>query len=156
MSFLKGLNRQETGPTAGEIRTVLCAIQRERSGLEALVARAEAAAGELQAAQSGDSAAMAAVLGERVATLEQQLRAIDALSPTLERAMQRLNSFDEAWSSAEARLAVGRGAHRAGHRDRQRPARAERAGSRGTAPDRCPPGTRRADHAEARGPGAAA
>ena len=106
MSFLKGLNRQETGPTAGEIRTVLSAIQRERSSLETLVARAESAAGELQAAQSGDSAAMAAVLGERVATLEQQLRAIDALAPTLERAMQRLNSFDEAWSSAEAKLAA--------------------------------------------------
>ena len=106
MSFLKGLNRQETGPTAGEIRTVLSAIQRERSSLETLVARAESAAGELQAAQSGDSAAMAAVLGERVATLEQQLRAIDALAPTLERAMQRLNGFDEAWSSAEAKLAA--------------------------------------------------
>jgi DNA repair exonuclease SbcCD ATPase subunit len=106
MSFLKGLNRQEPGPTAGEIRTVLSAIQRERSSLEALVARAESAAGELQAAQSGDSAAMAAVLGERVATLEQQLRAIDALSPTLERAMMRLTAFDESWASAEAKIAA--------------------------------------------------
>ena len=92
MTFLKGLKRQETGPTPGEIRTVLSAIQRERSSLESLVVRAEAAAGELQAAQSGDSAAMAAVLGERVATLEEQLRAIDALSPTLERAMMRLTN----------------------------------------------------------------
>ena len=61
MTFLSGLKRQDTGPTAGEIRTVLSAIQRERSSLESLVARAEAAAGELQAAQSGDSAAMAVV-----------------------------------------------------------------------------------------------
>ena len=106
MTFLKGLKRQETGPTPGEIRTVLSAIQRERSSLETLVTRAEAAAGELQAAQSGDSAAMAALLGERVATLEQQLRAIDALSPTLERAMLRLNAFDEAWTTAEAKLAT--------------------------------------------------
>jgi chromosome segregation ATPase len=105
MTFLSGLKRQEPGPTPGEIRTVLSAIQRERSSLESLVARAEAAAGELQAAQSGDSAAMAVVLGERVATLEQQLRAIDALSPTLERAMMRLTAFDESWASAEARIA---------------------------------------------------
>ena len=34
MTFLKGLKRQETGPTPGEIRTVLTAIQRERSSLE--------------------------------------------------------------------------------------------------------------------------
>ena len=106
MTFLSGLKRQDTGPTAGEIRTVLSAIQRERSSLESLVTRAEAAAGELQAAQSGDSAAMAAVLGERVATLEQQLRAIDALSPTLERAMMRLTAFDESWTSAEAKIAA--------------------------------------------------
>jgi len=106
MTFLSGLKRQDTGPTAGEIRTVLSAIQRERSSLESLVTRAEAAAGELQAAQSGDSAAMAALLGERVATLEQQLRAIDALSPTLERAMMRLTAFDESWTSAEAKIAA--------------------------------------------------
>ncbi len=104
MTFLKGLKRQDDGPTVGEIRTVLSAIQREKSSLETLVARAESAAGELQAVQSGDSVAMAAVLGERVATLEQQLRAIDALAPTLERAMGRLNAFDELWTRAEERL----------------------------------------------------
>jgi chromosome segregation ATPase len=49
---------------------------------------------------------MAAMLGERVATLEQQLRAIDALAPTLERAMIRLKGFDEAWTGAEAKLAT--------------------------------------------------
>ncbi len=116
MTFLKGLKRQETGPTAGEIRTVLSAIQRERSSLEALVARAEAAAGELQAAQSGDSAAMAAVLGERVATLEQQLRAIDALSPTLERAMHAPQRLRRGLDQRRGEARRHRGAYRAGHR----------------------------------------
>ena len=64
MSFLKGLSRQDAGPTSAEMRNVLSAMQRERAGLEGLVQRAESAANELRAAQSGDAVTMAASLGD--------------------------------------------------------------------------------------------
>ena len=101
MSFLKGLSRQDSGPTSAEMRNVLSAMQRERAGLEGLVQRAESAANELRAAQSGDAVTMAASLGERIAALETQLRAVEALAPALDRAANRLSTFDESWERSE-------------------------------------------------------
>lgn len=105
MSFLKGLKREETGPTPGELRSVLSAMQRERTSLEAMVQRAEAASAELRAVQAGDSASLASSLGERIAALETQLRAVESLAPVLDRAATRLGGFDDAWDRTEQRLA---------------------------------------------------
>jgi predicted nucleic acid-binding Zn-ribbon protein len=102
MTFLKGLKRQETGPTPGEIRTVLSAIQRERSSLESPSSR-RGGCGRA-AAPSRVTAPLAAVLGQRVAT-RRAARASTRLAH-LERAMMRLTAFDESWTSAEAKIAA--------------------------------------------------
>ena len=104
MSFLKGLKREETGPTTGELRSVLSAMQRERASLEAMVQRAEAASAELRAAQAGDSVTLATSLGERIEALETQLRAVESLAPALDRAANRLGAFDTDWERTEQRI----------------------------------------------------
>lgn len=105
MSFLKGLKREDAGPTTGELRSVLSAMQRERTSLDAMVQRAEAASAELRAAQAGDSVTLATSLGDRIAALETQLRAVESLAPALDRAATRLGGFEDAWDKTEQRLA---------------------------------------------------